>query len=80
MDQSKSFDLKVFAPFLPSAVSDLVKILGESETLESKRRAARTLTIVIEQSGSRVCVSAFATHPALLMLELIDCAIDWGYC
>ncbi|KAJ7180251.1 armadillo-type protein [Mycena crocata] len=48
------FDINVFAPFLARAVAELVKLLGEADTLEMKRRIDYTLNVVIEQSGERI--------------------------
>ncbi|KAJ7129521.1 armadillo-type protein [Mycena epipterygia] len=48
------FDINVFAPYLPRAVAELVKLLGEADTLEIKRRVDYTLNAVIEQSGERI--------------------------
>ncbi|KAJ7068412.1 armadillo-type protein [Mycena amicta] len=48
------FDIGVFAPFLPDAVAELVKLLGEVDTFETKRRVDYTLNVVIEQAGERI--------------------------
>ncbi|KAJ6628769.1 armadillo-type protein [Mycena sp. CBHHK59/15] len=48
------FDINVFTPYLPMAVSELVRLLGEADTLEMKRRVDYTLNVVIEQSGERI--------------------------
>lgn len=48
------FSPNVFAPFLPTATSELVRLIGEAETLESKRRVDATLNIVIERSESHI--------------------------
>ncbi|KAJ7507960.1 armadillo-type protein [Mycena galericulata] len=48
------FDINVFAPYLPAAVTQLMKLLGEADTLEIKRRIDYTLNAVIEQSGERI--------------------------
>jgi hypothetical protein len=52
----QSVDLKpeYFAPFLPTAVSELIRLLGEADTFESKRRIDHSLNVVIEQAGERV--------------------------
>ncbi|TFK43406.1 armadillo-type protein [Crucibulum laeve] len=44
----------VFTPFLPATVSELVRLIGEAETMESKRRVDTTLNTVIEQAGTRI--------------------------
>ncbi|KAF9008940.1 armadillo-type protein [Cyathus striatus] len=49
-----NFDADSFAPFLPIAVSELVRLIGEAETMESKRRVDDTLNAVIEQAGTRI--------------------------
>ncbi|KAJ7929923.1 armadillo-type protein [Mycena leptocephala] len=48
------FDIDVFAQHLPDVVEELVKLLGEADTLEIKRRVDHTLNAVIEQSGERI--------------------------
>ncbi|KAF7301791.1 Importin N-terminal domain-containing protein [Mycena indigotica] len=48
------FNIEVFAPFLPDVVSELVKLLGEVDTFEMKRRVDYTLNVVIEQAGERI--------------------------
>ncbi|KAF8639750.1 hypothetical protein AX17_001012 [Amanita inopinata Kibby_2008] len=48
------FDAEVFEPFLPTTVSELVRLMGEADTMESKGRINHTLNTVIEQSGIRI--------------------------
>ncbi|KAF8195734.1 armadillo-type protein [Mycena galopus ATCC 62051] len=48
------FDINVFARYLPDIVSELVRLLGQADTLEIKRRIDYTLNAVIEQSGERI--------------------------
>ncbi|KAJ7781094.1 armadillo-type protein [Mycena metata] len=48
------FEIAAFAPYLEDAVTELVKLLGEADTLEIKRRIDYTLNTVIEQSGERI--------------------------
>ncbi|KAF8746019.1 hypothetical protein AX14_004306 [Amanita brunnescens Koide BX004] len=48
------FDVHVLEPFLPTIVSELVKLMGEADTMESKRRIDNTLNSIIEQSGDRI--------------------------
>nr|GAT59975.1 predicted protein [Mycena chlorophos] len=48
------FDVEVFTPYLPDIVSELVKLLGEADTFETKRRVDYTLNVVIEQAGERI--------------------------
>ncbi|KAI0938258.1 hypothetical protein AcV5_001092 [Taiwanofungus camphoratus] len=45
------FDVDTFAPFLPTAVNQLVRLTAEADTLESKRRIASSLNAVIERAG-----------------------------
>lgn len=52
--QKADCNADVFAPFLPSAVTELVRILGEVEALESKRRVAESLNGIIQTADSRV--------------------------
>ncbi|KAK2466318.1 hypothetical protein APHAL10511_001960 [Amanita phalloides] len=48
------FDPHVLEPFLPTIVSELVSLMGEADTMESKRRIDNTLNSVIEQSGDKI--------------------------
>lgn len=48
------FDPKCFEPFLATAISELVLLIGEIESLETKRRINFALNIVIEQSGEMI--------------------------
>ncbi|OBZ76700.1 Importin-11 [Grifola frondosa] len=50
---SQSFNVDVFAPFLPLAVTELVRLTAEADTLESKRRVSRSLNTVIELAGAQ---------------------------
>lgn len=44
----------MFGPYVGPAVTELVKIIGEADTLESKRRVAGSLNTVIAQAETRV--------------------------
>jgi hypothetical protein len=55
--QTVGFQLEYFAPFLPVAVAELVRLIGEADTFEGKRRISHSLNVVIEQAGSRVSLS-----------------------
>ncbi|KAG1752648.1 ARM repeat-containing protein [Suillus paluster] len=48
------FDIDVFTPFLPAAVTELVRLMGEADTMEVKQRLAKSLNVVIERAGSRI--------------------------
>jgi hypothetical protein len=52
--QSVGFDANVFAPYIAPAVTDLVRIIGDADTMESKRRIAASLNTVIERAEIRV--------------------------
>lgn len=49
-----SFDITVFAPFLPVAVTELVRLMHEVDTIEMKRRLARSLNVIIEHADSHI--------------------------
>jgi hypothetical protein len=53
-EQSLGFDPNAFGVFLPSTIPKLIQLMGEAETLESKRKVAESLNTIIEQSGSLV--------------------------
>ncbi|OCH87913.1 ARM repeat-containing protein [Obba rivulosa] len=48
------FNADTFAPFLPTAVNELVRLAAEADTLESKRRVANTLNTVIQRVETRI--------------------------
>ena len=52
--QSVEFDANVFAPYVAPAVNELVVIIGEADTMDSKRRIAASLNAVIERAEIRV--------------------------
>lgn len=52
--QSLAFEPNSFAPFLTSTVPQLIQLMGEADTLESKRRVDECLNIIIERSGALV--------------------------
>lgn len=59
--QSRDFDINVFAPYLSAAVTELVKLTEEADTLESKHRVARCLDTIIDRAEIRVC-AALSLH------------------
>ncbi|KAF9476494.1 ARM repeat-containing protein [Pholiota conissans] len=48
------FDPHNFAPFLATTVPQLIQIMAEADTLESKRKVDQSLNTVIEQSGALI--------------------------
>ncbi|KAG5221563.1 ARM repeat-containing protein [Salix suchowensis] len=54
------FKVEAFTSYLPTAVSELVKLLSEAETADTKRQIAKSLNIVIQQSGTEVFQHAIA--------------------
>jgi hypothetical protein len=52
--QTVEFDANVFAPYIAPTVTELVRIIGEADTMESKRRIAASLNTVIERAEIRV--------------------------
>ncbi|KAI0776057.1 ARM repeat-containing protein [Trametes elegans] len=51
---SLNFDADVFAPFLPTVVSCLVRLTADADTLEAKRRITDSLNTVIERAEGRI--------------------------
>ncbi|KAI0650678.1 ARM repeat-containing protein [Trametes meyenii] len=51
---SLKFDADVFAPFLPTVVTALVKLTAEADGLEAKRRITDSLNTVIERAEARI--------------------------
>ncbi|KAG5648935.1 hypothetical protein DXG03_000284 [Asterophora parasitica] len=43
------FEASYFQPYLPTAVSELIRMMGEADTFESKRRIDYSLNVVIKQ-------------------------------
>lgn len=52
--QSIDFDPNVFSPYLAPSVTELVKIIGEADTMESKCRITNSLNAIIERAEIRV--------------------------
>ncbi|PPR07214.1 hypothetical protein CVT26_012647 [Gymnopilus dilepis] len=48
------FEPARFAPFLSTAVPQLMQIMAEADTLESKRKVDESLNTIIEQSGTLI--------------------------
>ncbi|KAG5716692.1 Importin-11 [Termitomyces sp. T112] len=48
------FETPSFEPYLPTVVSELITMMGEADTFESKRRIDHTLNVVIEQVGQLI--------------------------
>ena len=44
----------MFSPFLGQTASEILQLIGEAETLESKRKVAGFLTTIIERAGKTV--------------------------
>jgi hypothetical protein len=61
--QTLDFDANMFAPYIAPAVTELVRIIGEADTMESKRRIAASLNTVITRAEIRVgCMSQFVLY------------------
>lgn len=54
------FVVDYFLPHLPTTISELVRLIGEAETFESKRRVDNTLNVVIEQTGQQVGIHSIS--------------------
>jgi hypothetical protein len=52
--QRINFERECFAPFLPIAVTEMIRLLGEADTFESKHRIDHSLNVLIEQAGEQV--------------------------
>ncbi|GBE79528.1 ARM repeat-containing protein [Sparassis crispa] len=48
------FNENVFAPFLSTAVNELVLLMAEMDSVDSKRQVANSLNAVIERVGTRI--------------------------
>ncbi|KAF9247341.1 ARM repeat-containing protein [Melanogaster broomeanus] len=49
-----SFDIAVFAQFLPVAVTELMKLMSEVDSMEMKQRLAKSLNVVIERADKQI--------------------------
>ncbi|KAG2154931.1 ARM repeat-containing protein [Suillus bovinus] len=65
------FDIDVFAPYLPTAVTELVKLMGEADTMEAKQRLAKSLNVVIECAGPRHGLGTAAGEEWLFKAQLL---------
>ncbi|KIJ20291.1 hypothetical protein PAXINDRAFT_166384 [Paxillus involutus ATCC 200175] len=48
------FDITVFAPFLPVVITELMKLMSEADTMETKLRLAKTLGVVIARADEQI--------------------------
>ncbi|KAJ4481713.1 armadillo-type protein [Lentinula edodes] len=48
------FDPDGFAPFLPQAVAQLMSLIGEANTFDSKRKVDDALNVVIDRAGKQI--------------------------
>jgi len=76
--QTLDFKLEYFAPFLPTAVSELISLLGEADTFESKRRIDHSLNVLIEQAGAQVAALHVSLTYKLPSSSFSDCSL-YGY-
>ncbi|KAH7887621.1 ARM repeat-containing protein [Phlebopus sp. FC_14] len=49
-----SFDIAIFSPFLPVAVTELVKLIAEADSIEMKQRLAKSLNVVVERADAEI--------------------------
>lgn len=54
IDQSLTFDISSFEPFIPGVVPRLLSLISELDTLEGKKRVIQCLLSVITRSETRV--------------------------
>ncbi|KAG7449051.1 ARM repeat-containing protein [Guyanagaster necrorhizus] len=72
------FDVNVFAPYIPTTITELVKLMGEADTLTGKTRIGNTLNVVIDQAGSRITpFVATITEPLSKLWS--DAGADWSF-
>ncbi|KAK0230961.1 armadillo-type protein [Armillaria fumosa] len=72
------FDVNVFAPYIPTTITELVQLMGEADTLAGKNRIGNTLNVVIDQAGSRI--TPFVTTITEPLPKLWDNAgTDWSF-
>ncbi|KAK0206374.1 armadillo-type protein [Desarmillaria ectypa] len=72
------FDVNIFAPYIPTTITELVKLMGEADTLAGKTRVGNTLNVIIDQAGGRITpFVATITDP---LPKLWDSAgNDWSF-
>ncbi|KAI0755466.1 ARM repeat-containing protein [Irpex lacteus] len=49
-----SFQIEVFLPYLPLVVNELIRLLTEADTMESKRRVLASLNTIIERADTHI--------------------------
>ncbi|KAG6911227.1 hypothetical protein DXG01_003094 [Tephrocybe rancida] len=65
------FETPSFEPYLPTVVSELIGMMGEADTFESKRRIDHTLNVVIEQVGQLVSPEKLSPILSLTTLKIV---------
>ncbi|EIN10324.1 ARM repeat-containing protein [Punctularia strigosozonata HHB-11173 SS5] len=73
---SIDFDPNVFEPYLQTAVTELLRLTSEVDSLESKRRVAQSLNVVIERVEERI-VPLISMITAPLPALWNESASDW---
>ena len=57
--QTVEFQIDPFRPFLPMTIEELLRLIDEAESTESKRRILGTLNVVMERAETHVCHSSY---------------------
>ncbi|KAF5390622.1 hypothetical protein D9757_002665 [Collybiopsis confluens] len=60
------FDSEAFLPFLPQTVAELMSLIGEANTFDSKRKVDDALNVVIDRAGPKV------PHPSRKKYSSVD--------
>ena len=66
----------MFAPYLPIAITELVKLRSEADTIEIKSRISTTLNVTITQAGKRVRIQYAA---CLNATDTVEDRSSYGY-
>ncbi|KAH7916807.1 ARM repeat-containing protein [Hygrophoropsis aurantiaca] len=70
---TNDFDADVFAPYLHTATTELVRLITEADATEIKRGLARSLGIVIERVSTRI-----VPHASMIAAAIPDLWTDAG--
>jgi hypothetical protein len=72
--QATLFDLNIFVPFLAPTVAELLKLIDEVETVETKNKLAGCLNTILDRAKAEVRPSYGFMHSALIK-RCTDCSI-----
>jgi hypothetical protein len=73
--QATLFDLNIFVPFLAPTVAELLRLIEEVETVETKNKLAGCLNTILDRAKAEVLSLYGFIHSALIK-HRTDCSVS----